>query len=187
MDNIDRLTDIILNPLKGMRGKRYDNLKQCTVEAHVHLNDRHSGQYHHPFVTLKKVRTYDNGERCTWDMLTIRYQRNDVRLDALKDYKRDLPPEKPVSGFLASYKRCWSGAYAAKISGDLSESDYMQTALKLIDRANEAIEADDKLRRNLAKRRCQLLKLIAGLQRIGVTVVLHGAKLWRKPEYSLAA
>lgn len=178
MSNINKDTDIVLKPLSGLRGKRADTLKGCHVEAHIFLSDGNGNdQWNHPVVTLEKVRVYDDGERSAYTMLDIRYQRTNVnmRIDG-------WTPRERARGFIKGPGGCWSYSYAAKISAEMSSMDLLSTGLKLLERASEAVRDYDqpngeRLHRALCKVNDQLLTLIVGFRKIGVTVVVHNARL----------
>ena len=171
--------DITLKPLGGMRGKKHDTLKGCTVEAIVDLHDGWANEFHHPTITLRKVRTYDDGERSEYELVSLRYQRHDIRRDGWN--------RSPMRGFMSGSKRNWSHSYGAEVRGSLDNIGYLQTGLTLIERAREAVRKDDKRYLKLTRTDDDMLMLIVGLRLIGVTVILRDAKRHVRPEYTLAA
>lgn len=104
----------------------------------------------------------------------------------------------PSRGFLdpsALPQRRWSSCYAATLSGGVDgeyERGRITRALSLLKAADDAIEASP-----VRRQRCDLLRLIAGLQRIGLAVeidnpaVIERLKRARRdrdvgPEYAIA-
>lgn len=165
--------NLVLKPLAGMRGKKHDTLKGCTVEAVVDLFDGWARDgYHHPTLTLHKVGRYSDGHEFKRKMLEIRFQRNDITRKP--EWRTEAEPA--ARGFLAGERGVWGRAYAGHIEGELGYVDYLTTGLTLLERAKEAVKKNDKLYRNLSKYDDALLSLIVGLRRIGVTVVVRGAR-----------
>lgn len=179
MNNTEK-TNLILKPLKGMRGKRYDTLKGCTVTAMVDLADGYRDDYHHPVLTLKKVREYDTGDSSDYELMSVRFQRHNVDRNSTRGWTQPR-----MRGFLRGARGCWSHTYGGEVRGNAERLDYLTTGLGLIERANDAVRKDDALSRKLGRLGCDMTTLIVGLRKIGVTVVIRNAKPVK--EYSLVA
>lgn len=182
--------DVVLNPISGLRGKRAHNLPKGDLVAFVWLNDDAFGDWSHPELSLRVVRECKDGQSSTWtdetELITIKYQRNRMNRPT------PSPHDRPAKGFLAGKVRggehfasVWCQSYGGKVEGQLGyygEIRSIQAGLDLIDRANEAVSwrNNEKLAKALGKVGDSLLTLIAGLQRIGVKVVIRKGKLCKK-------
>jgi hypothetical protein len=181
--------DLVLKPVSGLRGKRPHSLPKGNLVAFVWLDVSsvydYSGKYEHPTLSLRVQyeANYGDGQKHHEDMelLEVRFQRNRLDGDGIKN---------PARGFLAGQEPGrWSISYGPKVSGDLCHRRLVQAGLDLLERANEATRysADEKLCRSLSRKDCDLLTMIAGLQRIGVTVVVRRGKPAKLPRVELTA
>ncbi len=169
--------DLIIKSKSGMRGKRSDATKGGRIEARVYLGGDYEG-YGHPSVSLVVVRTWESTkEEYDTTLLSVGFQRN--RQLGLYDV--------PAKGFMKGPTgRTYSGCYAGRVEGRLEDIRHVDAGMRLLERAKEAIrESDGGLRIKLATANCDLLTLIVGLRKIGVTVVIKDAK--KAKQWSIAA
>jgi hypothetical protein len=190
--NVNSDNDLILKPISGLRGKRHKSIPAGQLYAVVWLNENSQSDWCHPELELGvyytcKTSTTVYDERKT--LLSIRYQRTDRTKD--KYSKSQGTPPAPSIGFMRGNapKGQWSRSYAMKIT---SESQWgnninkFEAAVGLIQRAFDAVSYDKspKIYRILSKIDDDLLTLIAGLQRIGVTIVIKNGRKARLNMFS---
>lgn len=194
--NNDTAKDVVLKPISGLRGKRSHNLPKGDLYAIVWLAENFDSQmsfgerFCHPEINLFIVSKDMSGVAPMFErreLLVMTYQRTDMTCSSeSRKYLRG------AKGFLrgASTRNRWSTAYAPKISGDMNYFKYFQAGVDLIERAKEAVSYDKNynLARSLNKHDDDILTMIAGLQRIGVTVIVRNGRMAKKaPQYSLVA
>lgn len=178
-----KTTDLVLKPIKGLRGKRPHNLPKGEIRAYVSINAYSNGgpAYQHPTVDLRVHNEKGTYGPSDTELCEIRFQRNWMNYDdtGISTWKNDVP----ARGFMIGCDNApgkWNTCYAAKVSGDFTHSDgrYLQAGIDLMQRAYEAVSysTNPKLAKALGKAHCDLLKLIAGFQRIGVVVVIRDGK-----------
>lgn len=183
--------DLVIKPLKGMRGKRHDLLKNGNVKAVIYLGFTQDG-YSHPALSLMVNKPYYEGceERDDKNMLRIRYLASTQDASKRATFGMYSTEGDHDEVFCKSLSRGFlrgpvSSKLSAPFSGDLEcRADnlaYLECGLGLLNRAKEAISADDKegyanKYRKLLHGKCDLLKLIVGLRLIGVTIVIKNGR-----------
>lgn len=180
-------TDLVLKPISGLRGKRPHGLPKGELKAFVWLDDGYSGtEYAHPMLSLRITHDQGYGPIDT-ELLSIKFQRNRIdRPDTIRT---------PARGFMKGPTRSqwsngkWSICYAGQVTARLYDTRLLQVGLDLIERAKETIKYrnNEKVSRILSRDSCELLNLIAGLQRVGVKIVIRDGRIKRSAEYSLVA
>lgn len=198
--------DLIIKPLKGLRGKPHELLKGNTIKAIVYFGPLHDG-YSHPVLTLcvNKLICQGYDDREDKAMLHIKFLASSkaahlqaCRNDAyLSEGASEAFDKRKASGFLRGpVTTPVSTPFSGDIECRLDNQAYLAVGLTLIERAKEAVgygnsdKAYDSKYRTKMHDKPELLKLIVGLRLIGASIVIKNGKvdaLRRKhPEWSIA-
>lgn len=183
MSNINPDTDLVILPVKGLRGKRHHLIGKGNLLAIVNLGFSYRGnqpEYTHPSVVL----TVERGDE--WSDTTLcelSFQRNRL---GMSEYD-SASPDYLQSGDGS----VWCQTYAANVTARLERADYLAVGLELIARAHEALPSfsddPDVVAAKAVANRCELSKLIEGFKRIGVRVVIRHGKVYAEDRATRAA
>lgn len=201
--------DLVLEPLRKMRGKPHDLIKGGTVVSAVYFGPIHDG-FAHPSLNLSVRHKWQDCEDFhDTTLLNIRFLMSSLggsrrsNMAGGANFATYATTEEHDAAF-AKRKACGfmrgptqgmvSRTFAGTIEANLRDSRHLACGLGLIDRANEVFKETDSLRRRMAwgtKGDCELLRLIMGLRLIGVEVTIRNgrkdAKFRANPPYSLVA
>jgi hypothetical protein len=174
--------DVVLKPVSGLRGKRHANIPKGDLYAIVWLQEKMNDNFCHPeleLVVAYQTKIDHNYYDERKSLLTVKFQRNNA-------YKDNRPGARS-SGFMCGNapRNKWSISYGMKIVSEslwgYSVKGFM-AAVGLLQRAMDNISYNNnpKLYMSLSRKGDDLLSLIAGLQRIGVTIVIRNGRLAKR-------
>lgn len=161
--NTDKNQDIVLKPIKAIRGKPHDLLRNKSLVAYVHFDDHiASVNYMCPGLNLYCRDKSDNS--LSHRLMGFKFQAN-----------TSADQRTPARGYMKGKHRSPSTAYAGEVDFQLRDMAYAEVGMDIVRRGQEALKASRK-HWKMTRDRGELLQLITGLQLVGVTIVIKNAR-----------
>lgn len=169
-----RKPDVVLRPLKRqMVHTSYEG--RFPVVARVYF-PRGDGSYNHPEIVIGPLDPSDGDDGRMMRPFEITFQRHNRWATQGDPYPSK---RKTVAGFMGERGAQWVGCYAARLTVRVEDlqNGYAKHAASILERARKAVRAPASrtLSNQLYRVDCELLTLIVGLRRIGITVQIYSA------------